>query len=88
MDNKIYEPIDWALNSATLAQFFMEKCRFKQARHHLAAASCILDKHEEDLKNVVITPEAALHWTGGKYIFIKPSLTVQTRQSGLCLKFC
>ncbi|KAH1027145.1 KIF-binding protein [Dendroctonus ponderosae] len=45
-----YEPIDWALNSATLSQFFMEKCGFKQARHHLAASSYILSKYKiEDL---------------------------------------
>ncbi|XP_060530970.1 KIF-binding protein-like [Cylas formicarius] len=44
-----YEPIDWALNSATLSQFFMEKCGFKQARHHLAASLYILDKYKADL---------------------------------------
>lgn len=44
-----YEPIDWALNSATLSQFFMEKNGFKQARHHLAAASYILEEYGEDL---------------------------------------
>ncbi|XP_076274326.1 KIF-binding protein-like [Rhynchophorus ferrugineus] len=43
-----YEPIDWALNSATLSQFFMEKCGFKQARHHLAASSYILDKYKRE----------------------------------------
>ncbi|KAL1489659.1 hypothetical protein ABEB36_013601 [Hypothenemus hampei] len=41
-----YDPIDWALNSATLSQFFMEKCGFKQARHHLAASSFILNKYK------------------------------------------
>lgn len=43
-----YEPIDWALNSATLSQFFMEKCGFKQARHHLASSSYILDKYKKE----------------------------------------
>lgn len=43
-----YEPIDWALNSATLSQFFMEKCGFKQARHHLAASSYVLDKYKTE----------------------------------------
>lgn len=47
-----YDPIDWALNSATLSQFFMEKNGFKQARHHLAASSFILEKHEEKLNAV------------------------------------
>lgn len=44
-----YDPIDWALNSATLSQFFMKKNGFKQARHHLSAASFILDKYGEVL---------------------------------------
>ncbi|XP_022914550.1 KIF-binding protein-like [Onthophagus taurus] len=44
-----YESIDWALNSATLSQFFMQKHGFKQARHHLAASNYILDKHFEKL---------------------------------------
>ncbi|XP_030753538.1 KIF1-binding protein [Sitophilus oryzae] len=43
-----YDPIDWALNSATLSQFFMQKCGFKQARHHLAAASYILEKYKRE----------------------------------------
>lgn len=47
-----YDPIDWALNSATLSQFFMEKNGFKQARHHLAASSFILDKYRDELNRV------------------------------------
>lgn len=43
------DPIDWALNAATLAQFFMEKQHFHQARHHLAAATHILSKYESSL---------------------------------------
>ncbi|XP_017884825.1 KIF1-binding protein homolog [Ceratina calcarata] len=42
--------IDWALNSATLSQYFMENEGFSQARHHLAAASYILQKYENILK--------------------------------------
>ncbi|XP_034950715.1 KIF-binding protein [Chelonus insularis] len=41
--------IDWALNAATLSQFFMEKKHFTQARHHLAAASHILKLYENSL---------------------------------------
>ncbi|XP_066252726.1 KIF-binding protein [Euwallacea similis] len=48
-----YDPIDWALNSATLSQFFMEKCGFKQARHHLAASLFILDKYKAELDEQV-----------------------------------
>lgn len=47
-----YEPIDWALNTATLSQFFMEKAGFRQARHHLAASSYILNKYQNELNNV------------------------------------
>ncbi|KAE8752576.1 hypothetical protein FOCC_FOCC000698 [Frankliniella occidentalis] len=53
LESKDYDPIEWALNAATLSQFFMERTGFKQARHHLAAASYILEKYfEEHLKNI------------------------------------
>lgn len=48
-----YDPIDWALNAATLSQVFMERNGFKQARHHLAASSCILKKYEEKLNEII-----------------------------------
>ncbi|CAG4949325.1 unnamed protein product [Colias eurytheme] len=44
-----YEPVDWSLNSATLSQFFAERNGFFQSRHHLAAASTILDQYEAKL---------------------------------------
>ncbi|XP_014208398.1 KIF1-binding protein homolog [Copidosoma floridanum] len=47
-----FDSIDWALNAATLSQFFMEKKGFRQARHHLAAATYILGKHEDTLKDL------------------------------------
>ncbi|KAJ8890772.1 hypothetical protein PR048_010281 [Dryococelus australis] len=47
LEYKDFDPVDWALNSATLSQYFMEECGFKQARHHLAAASFILDQYKE-----------------------------------------
>lgn len=49
LESKDFDPVDWALNSATLSQYFMEKNGFSQARHHLAAASFILDQYETDL---------------------------------------
>lgn len=55
-----YEAIDWALNSATLSQFFSEQNGFYQARHHLAAASSILDKYEAELRAVSTQDEAHL----------------------------
>ncbi|VEN39861.1 unnamed protein product [Callosobruchus maculatus] len=48
-----YDCIDWALNAATLSQFFMEKNGFKQARHHLAASLYILQQYENELQNAV-----------------------------------
>lgn len=47
-----FDSIDWALNAATLSQFFMEKGGFRQARHHLAAATYILGKYEDTLKEM------------------------------------
>lgn len=49
LDSDDYDPIDWALNAATLSQFFMEQNGFKQARHHLAASSYILEEYEKTL---------------------------------------
>lgn len=55
-----YEPIDWALNSATLSQFFAEQNGFYQSRHHLAAASRILDLYEEKLQAAASEDEVFL----------------------------
>nr|CAD7259319.1 unnamed protein product [Timema shepardi] len=49
LEYKDFDPVDWALNSATLSQYFMEKGGFQQARHHLAAAVYILDQYKENL---------------------------------------
>ncbi|XP_011303822.1 KIF1-binding protein homolog [Fopius arisanus] len=42
--------IDWALNAATLSQYFTEYKQFPQARHHLAAATHILGIYQENLR--------------------------------------
>lgn len=42
--------IDWALNAATLSQYFIGQDNFPQARYHLAAASHILQKHQDVLE--------------------------------------
>ncbi|XP_063360009.1 KIF-binding protein-like [Cydia amplana] len=55
-----YEPIDWALNSATLSQFFAEQNGFYQSRHHLAAASTILEKYEEKMMESASNDDAFL----------------------------
>lgn len=51
--NKITQDLDhveWALNAATISQYFIENDKFPQARHHLAAASCVLEKYAEIFK--------------------------------------
>ncbi|XP_070167681.1 KIF-binding protein-like [Polyergus mexicanus] len=51
--NKITQDLDyveWALNAATISQYFIENDKFPQARHHLSAASCVLEKYSEILK--------------------------------------
>lgn len=42
--------IDWALNAATLSQFYIEHDNFSQARYHLAAASHVLQKYRDALE--------------------------------------
>lgn len=49
LDHSDLDHIDWALNAATMSQFFMEKGGFTQARHHLSAASYILKIYEDTL---------------------------------------
>lgn len=44
-----YEPIDWALNSATLSQYFFANNRYTESRHHLAASMYMMDKHEQQM---------------------------------------
>jgi KIF-binding protein len=52
-----YETIDWALNSATLSQYYFTQNCLKQSRHLLAAASYMLDKYEEEMITADMTPE-------------------------------
>ncbi|KAH8283551.1 hypothetical protein KR018_005575 [Drosophila ironensis] len=46
---KSYDAIDFALNTATLSQFYIGKERFREARHHLAAATLIMSEYEEHM---------------------------------------
>ncbi|KAH8282818.1 hypothetical protein KR054_010070 [Drosophila jambulina] len=43
---KSYDAIDFALNTATLSQFYIGEERFAEARHHLAAATLIMAEYE------------------------------------------
>ncbi|KXJ82756.1 hypothetical protein RP20_CCG011376 [Aedes albopictus] len=49
LDYNDYEHIDWALNSATLSQYYFPKNYLSQSRHLLAAASYMLDRFEEEV---------------------------------------
>ncbi|XP_020283575.1 KIF1-binding protein homolog [Pseudomyrmex gracilis] len=52
--NKITQDLDyieWALNAATISQYFVEHEKFSQARYHLAAASCILHEYHKILES-------------------------------------
>lgn len=46
---KSYEHIDFALNAATLSQYYLGVNMFREARHHLAAATMIMSQHETKL---------------------------------------
>ncbi|XP_022221981.2 KIF-binding protein [Drosophila obscura] len=50
---KSYDAIDFALNTATLSQFYIGEERFKEARHHLAAATLVMAEYEITM----LTPE-------------------------------
>lgn len=54
LQSKQYTAMDWALNSATLSQFYIAEDNYPLARHCLASASCIfqevLSKHPEALE--------------------------------------
>lgn len=49
LDYNDFEHIDWALNAATLSQYYFPKNHLSQARHLLAAASYMLDRYEEEV---------------------------------------
>ncbi|XP_055638886.1 KIF-binding protein [Toxorhynchites rutilus septentrionalis] len=49
LDYKDFEHIDWALNAATLSQYYFPRNCLSQARHLLAAASYMLDRYEEEV---------------------------------------
>uniref|UniRef100_A0A8D8AJY9 KIF-binding protein n=1 Tax=Culex pipiens TaxID=7175 RepID=A0A8D8AJY9_CULPI len=44
-----FEHVDWALNAATLSQYYFPQNHLSQARHLLAAASYMLDRFEEEV---------------------------------------
>lgn len=42
LESQEYDPVEWSLNCATLSQYYMSSGNYAQARHCLAAASCVL----------------------------------------------
>lgn len=58
LEFKDYEAIDWALNAATLSQYYFSKNSLKQSRHLLSAAQYMIDKHSSSLEeNQELTEE-------------------------------
>ncbi|XP_064484617.1 KIF-binding protein-like [Ornithodoros turicata] len=49
--------VDWALNAATLSQFFIVRGDFNAGRHHLACASLVMKQYKDKLDKEQLTPE-------------------------------
>ena len=45
LEMKEYDAIEWSLNCATLSQYYISTEQFAQARHCLAASSCMLQQY-------------------------------------------
>lgn len=52
-----YEHVDWALNAATLSQYYFGKNMLKQSRHLLAAASYMLGSYADELEKKELTED-------------------------------
>lgn len=52
-----YEHVDWALNAATLSQYYFPMNYLTQARHLLAASTFILNKYETDVVEKITNPD-------------------------------
>ena len=48
LEMKEYDAIEWSLNCATLSQYYISTEQFAQARHCLAAATCMLEQYLSD----------------------------------------
>lgn len=57
LELKDYDPIEWALNSATLSQYYFGKNMLKQSRHLLAASSYMLANYSADLEGREMTDD-------------------------------
>ncbi|KAG0713528.1 KIF1-binding protein [Chionoecetes opilio] len=59
--SKDYDPLEWAINAATLSQFYQGKEKFRVARHLLASASKVLASHEAEMNTAEAETEDAAH---------------------------
>lgn len=57
LELKDYEPVEWALNAATLSQFYFGKNMLKQSRHLLAAANDMLGNYSDELDKKEMTED-------------------------------
>lgn len=57
LDFDDYEPIDWSLNAATLSQYLFKQNRNTESRHHLAAATYMLEKYETEMYTPTMTDD-------------------------------
>lgn len=46
---KCYDPVEFATNSQALSNYFLDENMFREARHHLAAATLMLAEYESQL---------------------------------------
>lgn len=63
LESKSYDTIDFALNTATLSQYYIGKERFKEARHHLAAATVIMSEHEANMLKPEMSEQQRVDYT-------------------------
>lgn len=52
-----FDSIDWAINAATLSQFFIARGDFNAGRHLLACSRHVLDRYAKKLDSEKLTPE-------------------------------
>lgn len=50
LDSSDYDPLDWAVNCATLSQYFIAKEKFNVGRHVLSCATYMICSHEGKLQ--------------------------------------
>lgn len=46
LETRSYQPVEWALNAATLSQYYITKPDFNMARHCMASATVVLNEAE------------------------------------------